>query len=180
MSPRIRTLCVMLLASLALTSICSAQDQTKSTKELAGWANTPDGQVWLRPGIDAYEHDTKLVRDTRTGQKTRPITPQSIPQPPQVVLTPVPQPVYTPQPVVVTPQPVYSPQPIVVTPQPVYSPQPVQPFYAPSCPNCPNGRNPYYSPYRYDVGPYGSLNGQNFGFSYEHSRPLNQTYSRIR
>jgi hypothetical protein len=159
-----------------LIGACLAQTQSQSTKELAGWANTPSGPVWLRPNVDAYEHDTGLVRDTRTGQKYMPIRPSSVPQAPQVVVTPAP--VYSPQPVV-TPQPVYQPYlpPIVVSP-PVYAPS------GPSCPSCPNYRpNPYYSPgYRYDVGPYGNTVGQNYGFqpTNSNSQSLRSTYTRIK
>ncbi len=45
--------------------------------KMEGWANVPGGVVYLRPGIDAYEHDTGLVRDTNE-QKSLPITPQSV------------------------------------------------------------------------------------------------------
>ena len=45
----------------------------------------PGGQVWLEPGRQAYEHDTGLVRDLVTGQKSRPITPQSASCQPNVV-----------------------------------------------------------------------------------------------
>jgi hypothetical protein len=63
-----------------------SQSVTKSQQKMEGWANVPGGTVWLNPGTQAYEHDTGLVRDLRTGQKSLPITPQSlqVPSTPQV------------------------------------------------------------------------------------------------
>lgn len=161
------------VAALAFAILATPLFAQSNSKELAGWANTPTGQVWLRPGRDAYEHNTGLVRDLQTGVKTLPIRPSSLPQAPQVVVTPTP--IYAPQPVIVTPQPVYSPQPIVVSP-PVYAPA------GPACPSCPNYRpNPYNSPgYRYDVGPYGNTVGQNYGLQPNYTQPLRNSYSRIK
>lgn len=99
-----------------------------SVKKMEGWANVPGGTVWLEPGRQAYEHDTGLVRDLQTGQRSMPITPQSQLYAPTS---------YTP--VLIQPQPL----------QPLVPMQPFAPAYMPS---------PYVMPYRnphYDVGPYG-------------------------
>lgn len=123
-----------------------------STGKKEGWANVPGGTVWLEPGIHAYEHDTGLVRDLRTGQKFAPITPQSIAQPQHYAVQPYTvqpyaQPLAYRQPVTPAPQPVVprTPQPPVVVQPPVL----VQPYYV----------NPYYMPLQrspIDVGPYGT------------------------
>jgi hypothetical protein len=71
-------------------------------KKMEGWANVPGGTVWLEPGRQAYEHDTGLVRDLQTGQRSMPITPVLIqPQPlqPLVPMQPF-APAYTPSPYV--------------------------------------------------------------------------------
>ena len=157
-----------LLVALLMTSFAGAQT---SSSDLAGWANVPGGQVWLRPGLDAYEHDTGLVRDLNTGRRSAPITPQASrvqgsPHPPAVVLVPAYQPVYQ--------------------PAPIYQP-PVAPIpTSPSCPNCRYPANPYYSPrynnVPYDVGPYGNMAGQNYGFQSPatSSQRLRDSYQRIK
>ena len=65
----------MLLGFVMLTQGCCSLGYAQEKKE--GWANVPGGQVWLEPGRQSYEHDTGLVRDLVTGQKSRPVTPQS-------------------------------------------------------------------------------------------------------
>ena len=134
MSKRIgNAICGLLLGAMMMLfgiGLCEAQEKKE------GWANVPGGTVWLEPGRQAYEHDTGLVRDLQTGQKSRPITPQSLaarpaqsnccpPQYPQPYL----QPVY--------PQPM---QPLVF--QPAY---PVPPTYIPT-------RQPLPMPW-FDLGP---------------------------
>lgn len=96
-----------------------------------GWANVPGGTVFLRPGQDAYEHDTGLVRDLRTGQRTYPITPQSLSNR---------QPAHAPQ----------LPQLSPVVPQPIYA-WPSNPYLQPNW----NGPSKYYpaGPTGYDYGP---------------------------
>lgn len=52
----------------------SPSNEKTTAGKVEGWANVPGGQqVWLRPGVDAYEHDTGLVRDQRTGVKSMPL-----------------------------------------------------------------------------------------------------------
>jgi hypothetical protein len=120
-----------------------AQPGLAQQKKIEGWANVPGGTVWLEPGKQAYEHDTGLVRDLRTGQKFMPIRPHSVPS--STPMAPVLSPVYAPttcpkcplQPSV--PVSPYSP-PYVITP---YLPMPVPPTYY----------GPYNAPPRYDLGP---------------------------
>lgn len=76
------------LSTLLLTCLCGlmclpamgqdSKSNTASRDKKEGWANVPGGTVWLEPGRQAYEHDTGLVRDLATGQKSMPITPQSM------------------------------------------------------------------------------------------------------
>ncbi len=140
----------MTLALLIAVSLCSlvqtVSAQTKDSK-VAAWATVPGGkQVWLRPGIDAYEHDTGLVRDTRTGVKSQPITPQSL--------------AYNNSPNYVYPVPVY-PVPVAPVPPP-RSPYGPQPYAMPTTP--PPAYTPYSPYYRggggYDWGPNNVYYGQ--------------------
>jgi hypothetical protein len=150
MSPTKRRLFILPICALIVGLLCSlvpAQEKTAdgtrsvpattSTGKVEGWANVPGGQVWLRPGIDAYEHDTGLVRDMRTGQKSQPITPQSL--------------AYSNRPIPPSPYPIAPPAP----PRQPY--QPYQPYAMPSVPPpaySPNYRQPYqYGGYGYDWGP---------------------------
>jgi hypothetical protein len=105
---------------MVLTQPSSAQDKKE------GWVNVPGGTVFLEPGRQAYEHDTGLVRDLATGQKSMPITPQSMAGPtlaPTLPSYPMYQvPTYT--------LPAY-PQPYPVPISPPRSPYAVVPSYAP-------------------------------------------------
>lgn len=112
-----------------------------AVRKVEGWAQVPGGTVWLEPGRQAYEHDTGLVRDLVTGQKSYPVQPSS-----QLSYS-VPR---------VSPR-VVAPQvgPRVLSPFQV--PQVYQPY-----------ANPYYVPqYQHnsrnsiDVGPYGVGGGCN-------------------
>lgn len=126
---------------------CADQAKNSTVKKVEGWAQVPGGTVWLEPGRQAYEHDTGLVRDLVTGQKSYPLQPSSqlsyaVPQvAPRVV---VPQ---------VGPRVVSPTVPVV----PFQVPQVYQPY-----------ANPYYVPqYQHnsrnsiDVGPYGVGGGCN-------------------
>jgi hypothetical protein len=130
MGQRIRKmLCMGIMGVMGIMMLGANVGQCQEKKE--GWANVPGGQVWLQPGRQAYEHDTGLVRDLATGQKSRPITPQSLMQPqPQCqpyapnVVAPMAVNTYPAYPVY--PQP-YSPAPYPITVQPVpptYVPRP--------------------------------------------------------
>lgn len=163
--PMIATLLV------ACLSIAAQAQQRPATQDLEGWANVPGGTVWLRPGVDSYEHSTGLVRDMQTGQKHYPVTPQQasqayVVQPPYAV-QPYAQPAMQ-QPCQQQP---CAPQ-VIVTPMPApqsIMPQVVAPLLAPRYPQQPTRYlpNPYYSPSftpqarptrnssRYDYGPYG-------------------------
>jgi len=152
---------------VACLSIAAQAQQRPAAQDLEGWANVPGGTVWLRPGVDSYEHSTGLVRDMRTGQKYYPVTPQHASQ------LYVVEPPYT-QPAMQQPcqQQPCQPQ-VIVTPVPapqVIMPQVVAPHIAPRYPAQQPTRylpNPYYSPSftpqarptrnssRYDYGPYG-------------------------
>jgi hypothetical protein len=135
MSSRIRKMMTLMCMVVGLVlMVMGAVSFGQEKKE--GWANVPGGTVWLEPGRQAYEHDTGLVRDLRTGQKSRPITPQSMVTPQSNCCPPAyPQPMY---------QPVYQPpipmQPLVF--QPAY---PVPPTYVPN-------RQPMPLPW-FDLGP---------------------------
>lgn len=124
---------------LCMGSASLLGQETKSGK-VEGWANVPGGKVWLRPGMDAYEHDTGLVRDLQTGQRRSPITPESIanryPRNPSYPLT-VPQPPI----VVIPPAPPRSPYVIPPSAPPAY--QPYQPYQS----------QPYFNSAGYDYGP---------------------------
>jgi hypothetical protein len=75
MNPTAITFAIALLCA-SLPQLSLGQSPLSEIKQ--GWATVPGGVVYLRPGVDAYEHSTGLVRDMRTGQKYRPLTPQSI------------------------------------------------------------------------------------------------------
>jgi hypothetical protein len=108
---------MLCLPSLALAQSTLKTTKQDATKKVEGWASVPGGQVWLEPGRHAYEHDTGLVRDLQTGQKSIPITPQQL-QSRQV------PPTYFGPPAFV--QPTYVQPPYV---QPLASPLFVQPRY---------------------------------------------------
>ncbi len=101
--------------------------------KMEAWANVPGGTVWLEPGRTAYEHDTGLVRDLQTGQKSLPITPQS-----QLYYQPAFPPTVIRQPQLLQPMMPLSPM------------QPFAPNYPMPAPLVMPYRNPHY-----DVGPYG-------------------------
>jgi hypothetical protein len=65
-------------------------DAKPAKQMVEGWANVPGGTVWLNPGTQAYEHDTGLIRDLRTGQKSLPITPQNFTQQQPTLAPPLP------------------------------------------------------------------------------------------
>lgn len=123
--------------------LCPVLAQETKSGKVEGWANVPGGKVWLRPGLDAYEHSTGLVRDLQTGQRRAPITPEnarypSVPQPPIVVIPPA-----------IHRSPYQLPPPLPTAP-PAYYPyayQPYQPY------------QPYYNS-GYDYGPNNVYYGQ--------------------
>ena len=119
----------LLATALLFLGLCfglclpNAEAQTKNMVE--GWAKVPGGTVWINPGTQAYEHDTGLIRDLRTGQKSLPITPQSLTQ--QPTLAPPLPPLVTPQLVA----PYYLPSNLPVLPRYAY-PQYAGPTYTPN------------------------------------------------
>lgn len=145
---RLTLACSLLLAmaSLALCqSDCADCSKQKSTvAKVEGWATVPNGsQVWLRPGLDAYEHDTGLVRDLQTGRKSMPITPDSN----------------------VNWRPLVAPVQPVPPPPPPPPRSPYAPYYAPYSPYvlpqvAPPAYQPYYHGGGYDYGP-NHVYGQN-------------------
>ena len=166
-------LAVMLLVLMVVPGVGVAQSPIAVATEpvdLEGWANVPGGTVWLRPGIDSYEHSTGLVRDMRTGKKYYAVTPQVAQAYTQA------QPIV---PLVANCGPCINAQTsgaTVVTPQ--VAPQQV----APSRPYAPSFLpNPYYAPFtpparsrvnssRYDYGPYGAT-PYSYGFESKASQP---------
>jgi hypothetical protein len=162
MGRRIGKMLCMAIMGLMLTQAGSL-GYGQEKKE--GWANVPGGQVWLEPGRQAYEHDTGLVRDLVTGQKSRPITPQSLMQPqpqcqpcepnvvaplavnPRYPLNPYPAPYPAPYPVYPQPYPQPYPAPYPISVQPV-PPTYVRPWFdlGPNSvylPSYSNGRSGY-------------------------------------
>lgn len=172
-----RSLVSLLLAaaSLLITPTTHAQ------QELQGWVNVPGGTVWLRPDVDAYEHNTGLVRDMRTGHKYHPVTPQQV----QVAQQPYAYPAAPAvsncgpcQPQVVAPQIVIRPQaaPVVRPQVPQYLPNP---YYAPFTPQVIPAK-PTRNSSRYDYGPYGTMPPSNYGLEVRPSRSsLSREFSTL-
>lgn len=156
---------LMVTAGMTQEPPVKTKTESKQTGKVEGWVKINGGPtVFLRPNIDAYEHDTGLVRDMRTGQKSRPITPQSV-APQTYFLTPA-----TPvQPYLLSPAPVYE-----VPRSPYPSPYAVNPY-----------QNPYaYQQPWYDVGPgnvYATPNGQrNHGAKIGSPGTINQRWQHTR
>lgn len=160
---------VILVVGVVAIFACQA---VFAQQDLQGWVDVPGGTVWLRPGEDAYEHSTGLVRDLRTGRKSYAVTPQSV----QMQGVPTRAPAlpaiancnnggcYSPQ---------SSPGSIVIKPR--VAPQTLAPSRLPATSYMPN---PYYSPFtptqrpnanssRYDFGPYGPYGSAGFNYGLE-------------
>jgi hypothetical protein len=176
-----RWLLVFAVVLLMLAPMANAQ----ATRELEGWASVPGGTVWLRPGIDSYEHSTGLVRDMRTGQKHYAVTPQQASQV-YVVQPPYVQSSCGPcvnqmnncgpcnaQGATVAPRVA----PVTVVPQRPYAPQYLpNPYYAPFAPST----RPRANSSRYDYGPYGAVPGTDYGFQPQGSRSLKSEFGTLR
>lgn len=172
----------LLAFAVVLLMLAPATAQNANT-ELQGWVNVPGGTVWLRPGIDSYEHSTGLVRDMRTGQKSYAVTPQQqayVVQPPYVQSNCGPcvngnsncGPCNA-QGATVAPRVA----PVTVAPQRPYAPQYLpNPYYAPFAPST----RPRANSSRYDYGPYGALPSADYGFQYQQGRSLKSEFGTLR